>query len=205
MARATPTILTALASLALLAGCGESGQSASGSSTAPAAEGTHEHQTSSTPADTQPQQTPTTSTGTGTTAPSSGGESSSSGGAPAFVEPEKSSGGLAGAQATLRAHGFTAVETSTYKPQQTLRVLVGSGSGGENAFFFIGDRYIGTDSKTPSTHVAVVAQHEGAVTLRYTLFNAGQPAGSATVTFQLENGSLQAQQQIPAPAARTQG
>lgn len=212
------TLFAAITSLALAAGCGGSEASSSRSSGSGAQSG--EQQTvggSEATTSTSSPETPThPSTNTG---PSSGGASSggaareetssggaSSGGEPAFVQPTKVNGeGLAGAEAALRAHGYTPVESSTYKPQQTLRVLVGSGDGGEHAFFFVGNRYIGVDSKSASTHVTVSSQNEGSVTLRYSLYSHGQPAGSAAVTFALEDGSLQPRRQIPPAAQRTLG
>ena len=201
------SMLPALAAAAVLvAGCGES-ESHTTASTTPSSSGaetttSNEQQTSTTPTTTTTQsQTQTSTTTTGGQAP----QGSSSGGEPAFVEAGKGVEGLAGAEAALRAHGYTPVETATYKPQQTLRVLVGSSSSGEHAFFFVGNRYIGTDSKTASTQIAVTSEREGAVTVRYTLYSQGKPAGSSSVTFQLENGSLQAQQAIPPAAQRTAG
>ena len=206
MTRRHLSLLFALAAVPLAAGCGasESQSAATGTptSTSAATSSTGEQPAATT---TTSSSTTQTETGAGTTTTTTTGQGGTSGGQPAFVEPGKTAEGVAAAEAALRAHGYTPFETATYKPQQTLRVLLGSKAGGENAFFFVGGRYIGTDSKTPSTQVSVVAQSEGSVTLRYTLYSQGKPAGSSTVTFQLENGSLQAQQTIPPPAKRTAG
>jgi hypothetical protein len=188
-----------VALVAVLAGCGSS-QSSSGSADANTQATTSEQpavQTETATTNTATQPAPET-TGTTTSGGSSGGE-------PAYVEPDKDPEGLAGAEAALRAHGYTPVETATYKPQQTLRVMLGSSAGGEHAFFFIGNRFIGTDSKTASTHLLVAAQHEGSVTLRYSLYKQGKPAGTATVTFLLEDGMLVPQQTVPPEASRTSG
>ena len=55
----------------------------------------------------------------------------------------------------MRAHGYTPNNTAEYHPTQTLRVLVGTrtGSGdgyGQQAFFFVNGRYIGTDARNPA-------------------------------------------------------
>lgn len=207
MSRPYLALLPALSAAALIAGCGGS-ESQSAATPAPTSSGAETATAREEPAATTTTSSSTPSTQSQTTATTTtgkGSQGSSSGGEPAFVEAGKSSEGLAGAEAALRAHGYTAVETSTYKPQQTLRVLLGTSAAGRHAFFFVGNRYIGIDAKTASTQVAVVAQHEGSITLRYTLYGQGKPTGSATVTFDLENGSLQAQQPIPPAAQRTAG
>ena len=117
----------------------------------------------------------------------------------------------------MRAKGFTPNDTSEYHPDQTLRVLVGTrtGSGdgyGQQAFFFVDGRYIGTDAKEPSATLKVVAQSDTEVTLAYPLYRQGRPAvlperRQATVHFQLNNGKLAAARADPAGElgdARTQ-
>jgi hypothetical protein len=90
-----------------------------------------------------------------------------------------------------------------------LRVLIGTRTGssagnGQQAFFFIGGRYIGTDSKQPSAQIHVVSQGETEVTLAYTLSSSGG-AGTeqADVRFQLDNGQLTPLDPIP-PASKRQ-
>jgi hypothetical protein len=84
----------------------------------------------------------------------------------------------------------------------------GSGDGyGQQAFFFVGPRYIGTDTKEASAKVKVVSQSDGEVTLVYPLYRPNDPlccpgAGQATVRFQLNNGGLHALDPIP-PASST--
>jgi hypothetical protein len=114
----------------------------------------------------------------------------------------------------VRAHGYTPNNTAEYHPNQTLRVLIGTrtGSGdgyGQQAFFFVDGRYIGTDAKEPSATVKVVSQSDTQVTLAYPLYRSGDPlsspsGGQATVTFQLNNGRLTPLDQIP-PASSTNG
>ena len=114
----------------------------------------------------------------------------------------------------MRARGFTPNDTSQYHSNQTLRVLVGTrtGSGdgyGQQAFFFIDGRYIGTDAKEPSATLKVVSQSDTSVTLAYPLYRHDDPlccpgGGQATVSFQLDNGRLVPLGAIP-PTNSTKG
>jgi hypothetical protein len=107
----------------------------------------------------------------------------------------------------VKAHGYTANDTSDYHPEQTLRVLIGtrtrSADGYEQqAFFFVGGHYLGTDTSEPSANVKVVAQSDTEVTLAYALYKPHDPlccasAGQATVHFQLNNGHLVPLNPIP--------
>jgi len=133
---------------------------------------------------------------------------------PAFTHQETGAEGLGGAVATVRDRGFTPNNTSDYHTSQTLRVLVGtrSGSGdgyGQQAFFFVNGRYIGTDASQPSATLRVVAQEDTAVTLAYPLYRKGDPlccpgGGQARVRFQLNNGKLAPLDPIP-PAGSSGG
>jgi hypothetical protein len=108
----------------------------------------------------------------------------------------------------VREHGYTPNDTSEYHPNQTLRVLIGTRTGSpeegeEQAFFFVDERYIGTDSKQPSAQIHVVSQSDTEVTLAYSLSStSGAPAGQADVRFQLDNGQLTPLDPIPSPASR---
>jgi hypothetical protein len=116
--------------------------------------------------------------------------------------------------AVVRARGFTPERTSDYHPSQTLRVLIGShaGSGeghGQQAFFFVNGRYIGTDTREPSATVRVVAQGDTEVTVAYALYRKSDPlccpgGGQAQVRFQLNNGRLMPLDPIP-PASSASG
>jgi len=100
--------------------------------------------------------------------------------------------------AVVKEHGYSAEETSDYHPQQTLRVLVGRGGAGQQAFFFVDGHYLGTDTKEPSAGVKVTGQSDTEVTLSYPLYRAGAPTGGqATVHFQLNNGRLVPLNPIP--------
>ena len=138
---------------------------------------------------------------------------------PAFAEKGKAGSsttaeGLPAALAVVRAHGFLAKDTSDYHPNQTLRVLIGTGASSNDgydkqAFFFVDGRYIGTDSTRPSAMVSVVSQSDTEVTLAYSMYRSGDPlccpgGGQAKVRFQLDNGQLTPLEEIP-PVNSTTG
>jgi hypothetical protein len=121
--------------------------------------------------------------------------------APAFTE---TTGGtpsvgaaLGAAVATLKARGYTPVSTSTYDANDTLRVLIGANGGAQQAFFFDGTTYLGTDTKDPSRSISVTGQTDTEVTLRY-----ATSSGSASVGFELDMGVLTPLGPIPSTAAR---
>jgi len=205
-ARATMLALAAAAVAAVLAGCGSSETKTVSVAGSPSTSQTATTQPRTSTVKTTP--APTTTTTSTATAP---GESSSTPSttrtatAPAFTEAEKSSGGTSGeglpaALAVVHAHGYTVQDTSTYHPNQTLRVLIGTdpAGSGEQAFFFVDGRYLGTDTKQPSAQVHVVSQGDTEVTLAYALSGGGQ----ATVPFQLNNGQLAPLAPIPSAASR---
>lgn len=201
--------LTLCASTAVaLGGCGSSQTKTVSVASTP--EATHSTSASTAPASTQATTTTTTneapapaSTAGGTAAP----PSTHTAPEPAFTEAESHAGGLSEAEAVLQARGYTANETSQYHPGQTLRVLVGTktGSGdgsGQQAFFFVDNRYIGTDTKEPSATIRVISQSDTEVTLAYSLYRPGDPlstpsGGQATVHFALNDGKLAALGPIP--------
>ncbi len=191
-----PLTLIALAA-AVLAGCGGSETKTVSVAGSPSTSRTATTQPSTSTAKT----TPTATTPSETTSTPSTTRTAT---APAFTETEKSSGGtssegLPAALAVVRAHGYTAQDTSTYHPNQTLRVLIGANpASGQQAFFFVDGRYIGTDTKQPSAQVHVVSQGDTEVTLAYALAGGGE----ATVPFQLNNGRLAPLAPIPSAAGR---
>lgn len=101
----------------------------------------------------------------------------------------------------LRNQGFEAVRLSSWRPEHTLRVLIGSPadepSAGQRAFFFVRNAYIGTDSTDPSAGVRIGKQSDNRVTLVYKLADR-----SARVRFQWDGSRLQPIDPIPPPAAR---
>jgi hypothetical protein len=120
--------------------------------------------------------------------------------APAFTRTtggtSATGGDAAAAAAAVMRRGYTPV-TQTYDPSQTLRVLIGSSGGRQQAFFFDGSTYLGTDTKLPSRSIAVVGQSDTEVTLRY-----ATSTGPATVHFALDMGKLAPLDPIPSVAAR---
>jgi len=197
----------------LLAGCGSGTKTVSVSASAPTApsEGMSTS-TASTSSSSAATSSATTSTSTVTGGPSTTRTES----APAFTHRTGSTpaGTAAAAAAVLRAHGYAANDIGQYRPGQTLRVLVGTrtptGDGyGQQAFFFLGGRYIGTDTSEPSATIRVVGQSDTEVTLAYPLYRPHDAlccpsGGEAKVSFQLNNGRLTPLQAIP-PASSTSG
>jgi LppP/LprE lipoprotein len=209
--RTRALLLGATLAAVLLAGCGGGTKTVSVAS-APLPEATtatpattSQTSTSTTPATTPTSTTPAPSEHGGTSGP---GATTRTAPAPAFTH-EGGTGttgstaeGLSAAEAVLQAKGYTASSTSDYHPNQTLRVLVGthsgSAEGGQQAFFFVDGRYIGTDAKQPSASVHVVSQGDTEVTLAYALSGGDQ----ATVRFQLNNGKLVPLGAIPPASSR---
>ncbi len=203
------TLSLGVALAALLGGCGGATKTVTVSS-APLTPQTSSTAQPSTTTSTQQTQTKTTPS---TTNASPGTSTTRSAPEPAFTEGETKAEGTGGAAALVRAHGYTPNDTSQYHSDQALRVLVGTrtGSGdgyGQQAFFFVNGRYLGTDTKLPSATVKVLAQADTEVTLGYPLYRKGDPlanpsGGEARVTFQLNNGKLVALQKIPPAASNT--
>ncbi len=160
---------------------------------------------------------PTTRTGAAASPSGAGGaQATRTTTAPAFTRESTGNGGgegVAAAVASVRARGYTVADTSTYRPEDTLRVLIGTRSDssdgyGQQAFFFVDGSYIGTDAKQPSASVRVVGQSDTEVTLAYPLYRPGDPlghpsGGESTVRFQLDNGQLTALDPIPPASSAT--
>jgi hypothetical protein len=199
--------LTAACSAALLLGCGSGTKTVTVSSAPPVTQPTTTTSTAKTPTTTAKAKAPTggqgATTGTTRSAPE-----------PAFTREKPTSEVEAAAAAVVRSKGFTPTDSSQYHSNQALRVLLatrtGSGDGyGQQAFFFVNGRYIGTDSKDPSAKLRVLSQGDTEVTLAYPLSRKSDPlccpgAGQATVHFQLNNGRLTALDPIP-PVQRSSG
>jgi hypothetical protein len=194
-----------------LGGCGSQTKTVSATATASSVE-TTSSATTTTSASTPTTSTASTQTPSTTPASEAGGTSAPQGTTrtatePAFAHQEGSSEGLEQAVGTLQSHGYTATNTAQYHASQTLRVLVGTRSGSsdgydQQAFFFVDGRYLGTDTKEPSATVNVVSQSDTEVTLSYPLYRKGDPlaspsGGTATVSFQLDDGKLTALDPIP--------
>jgi hypothetical protein len=107
--------------------------------------------------------------------------------------------------------GYTVANPADYHSSQTLRVLVGVQHGSadarvQRAFFFVNDRYLGTDTSDRSAGIAVVGQDDTGVTLRYSIYRHGQPlccpSSTSRVRYMLDNGRLLPAGPIPSSAAR---
>ncbi|HEX2016825.1 MAG TPA: LppP/LprE family lipoprotein [Solirubrobacteraceae bacterium] len=142
------------------------------------------------------------------TTPTTPASAPATGGTPAPSGASSHTGvGLAGARGTLEGQGYRVADSSAYESSQTLRVLVGIGRGSadarvQRAFFFSGERYLGTDTSTPSASVRVVSHDDTGVTLSYALYRHDDPlccptGGHARVRFALDNGRLSALDPIP--------
>ena len=88
----------------------------------------------------------------------------------------------------------------------TLRVLLGikrsSDSYDQRAFFFLSDRYLGTDTSLPSARISLAAQSDTTVTVEYTLYRRRDPlvaptGGSAAVRYQWNGKRLVPRDPIP--------
>jgi hypothetical protein len=195
---ALPVIMLVLLALA---GCGESTKTVSVANT-PAPTSTSATTASSSTSITASSTSVTSLTNTSTSAARTAS-------APAFTHPSDATASQAAtaAAAVVHAHGYTANDSSQYHPKQTLGVLVGtrSGSGdgyGQQAFFFVNGRYLGTDSSQPSATLRVVSQSDTQITLAYPLYKSHDAlccpsGGEARVTFQLNDGKLTPMQPIP--------
>ncbi len=191
----------------LLAACGSGTKTVTVSSAPPLSQ-TQGTQTAP-PSTTTTTSTPSTQT---TAPPSTSTTGTRSAPEPAFTGGEAKPGGAGGAAEVVRAHGYTPNDTGEYHSDQTLAVLVGTRTGssdgyGQQAFFFLDGRYLGTDAKEPSASVKVVSQGDTEVTLSYPRYRKGDPLGSpsggeARVTFQLNDGKLVPLQDIPPTSER---
>jgi hypothetical protein len=113
---------------------------------------------------------------------------------------------LKAAVAVVRSKGYTPDDVRQYKTWATLRVLVatatGSASGNnQQAFFFVGRRYIGTATSSPSASLAYVGQTATRVRLEYGVFGPGSgdccPTGHRIVRFQWNGKRLVPLDPIP--------
>ncbi len=215
---AAVTLFALAACAAVLGGCGSSQTKTVSVAGAPTI--TSDSTPTSTPSQstttttTAPTTATTTTTPTGTAGGTAAPGPTRTAPEPEFTQQESHAEGVSEAASVLKSRGYAPVETSQYHPNQTLRVLVGTKAGSsdgydQQAFFFVGGRYIGTDTKEPSASVRVLSQSDTEVTLGYPLYRSGDPlaspsGGVATVHFQLNNGKLTALNAIP-PASSTAG
>jgi hypothetical protein len=119
---------------------------------------------------------------------------------------------LKAAVAVVRSKGYTTLKQSDYDPTATLRVLigrpVGDSAGGNRAFFFTKDTFLGNDALNPSTKLTVAKAGKTTVTLSYGVYASGDPAGAPSqrkkVRFRLEGLRIHALDTIPLDNARFQ-
>ena len=83
-----------------------------------------------------------------------------------------------------------------------LGVSPASGTRAEQAFFFVGDTFIGTDTKDPSASIEVAAQDGNSVTLSYGLYRPADQidvptGGTAEVTYRWDGSRLTPEDPIP--------
>ncbi len=211
--RALGALALGLAGAGALSGCGSQTKTVTVAS-APASTHSTATTTSTASTATTTTQTSTTPAPTSTAGGAAAPSTTRTAPEPAFAQPETHAEGASGAAAVLKARGYTPNETSQYHPSQTLRVLVGTRTGSsdgydQQAFFFVGSRFIGTDTKQASATVKVIAQSDTEITLAYPLYRKNDPlaspsGGQASVHFQLNNGKLTALEPIP-PANSSNG
>jgi LppP/LprE lipoprotein len=149
----------------------------------------------------------TTSTGSGTSA----GSGAATGTTPAPPPNPNAPLSLHAAEQTLDARGFATLTERDFRPGQRLKVLVGVRRGSadartQQAFFFVGDRFIGTDTADTSAGISVVDQGDDHVTLDYALYKPSDAlccpsAGSAQVTYRWDGTRLLPQGAIPPSAS----
>ena len=113
---------------------------------------------------------------------------------------------LHAAEQVLAARGYAPLGERDWRPDQPLKVLLGvsqaDGARAEQAFFFVGDRFIGTDTKDPSAAIEVAAQGGDGVTLSYGLYRPADQidvptGGSAEVVYRWDGTRLTPQDPIP--------
>lgn len=130
---------------------------------------------------------------------------------PQLQSPPSGGGTRSQAVAKVRAQGYRVDDPSTYHSSDTLRVLVGtkadSGDGyAKRAFFFVGGRYIGTDTSDDSAQIREEGASGSSVTLAYALYGKGDalccPGGTATVRYQWNGSRLVPLDPIPPRSRR---
>jgi hypothetical protein len=114
---------------------------------------------------------------------------------------------LHAAEQTLAARGYAVLTESDFHPDQPLKVLIGirrAPPRAELAFFFLGDRFIGTDTTDPSGAIEVTSQAPEEITLGYGLYDPGDAlccarGGTRHVTYAWTGTQLVPQDPIPSP------
>lgn len=110
--------------------------------------------------------------------------------------------------ATVASKDFAVVRKSDWDPSATLRVLIGrTSAGGELAFFFVNGTYLGNDGTETSTKITVRKSQDLQVTLRYGIYDVGDPAAKPSgtpfdVVFSYTNSAVSPDQDLPPAAER---
>lgn len=113
---------------------------------------------------------------------------------------------LQAAEQVLDRRGYAALTERDWRPDQPLKVLIGirrgNGTQAEQAFLFVGDRWIGTDTTDPSGQLAVASQSGESVTIAYALYKPADPidgptGGTAQVAYRWDGTKLVPQDAIP--------
>jgi LppP/LprE lipoprotein len=139
-----------------------------------------------------------TTTVTATKTSSTGG-----GGSPTTVAQPS----LSAAERTVVHRGYDVADLSDYRQDAPLAVLIGVRHGSadgtaQQAFFFAGGRYIGTDTSEDSAGIRVASQRDSTVTLTYALYAPGDAMccpsdGQANVRYHWTGKSLEPLDPIP--------
>jgi hypothetical protein len=120
-------------------------------------------------------------------------------------------GTLSQARQTVSAEGYNVDNPGDYKRSAILRVLIGTrkGSGdgyAKRAFFFVGGRYLGTDTSDDSANIRVAAESPTRVTLAYALYGPDDalccPGGTAIVRYEWNGSKLLPLDPIPPRSKR---
>jgi hypothetical protein len=114
--------------------------------------------------------------------------------------PPPPGGTVADAIATVEREGYDVTDTNTYDPSYTVRVLIGIRKGSatayaQKAFFFLGSRYLGTDTKNESAGIDYAGQEDLTVSLTYALYRPEDPnccpaGGEKTVRYHWNGARL---------------
>jgi hypothetical protein len=105
----------------------------------------------------------------------------------------------------LRRQGYLPTRLSDYHPSHELRVLIGYRNGDplgpRRAFFFVGKRYVGSDSLSGSSKLVAGKAGKRWVTLAYGVYAPGAkpccPASTTRVRFEWTGSALVPQGTIP--------
>lgn len=113
---------------------------------------------------------------------------------------------LHAAEQVLDERGYATLTARDFRPDQPLKVLLGVSRDAEPraelAFFFVGDRFIRTDTSEPSARIEVVEQSDDAIVLAYALYRPSDSiddptGGTAEVEYRWTGTELEPQDPIP--------